>query len=238
MKTILSSLIIILILPFISCNIVQAQFIKGNGHVTESERKVSNFSYVEIEDGIDLYLSQKTGNELKIEADENLHEYIVTKVEGDVLKIYLSKSINNAKSLRVYLSIEDIKGLSASGGSDVETKGTLKLNDFSAICSGGSDLRLEIEANELKLKASGGSDGIMKGKANVFKGMATGGSDIKSFELESNDCYIEVSGGSDAEVQVKGRLTARGSGGSDIIYHGSPTNIDSNMSGGSDLIHQ
>jgi len=237
MKSILSSMVLIQMLLINSCTSVQAQFIKGDGNVTKSERNISNFSYIEIEDGIDLYLSQGTSIELSIEADQNLHEYITTKVEGDVLKISLSKNIWKSKSLKVYLKVIDIKGLEASGGSDVETNGTLKLNDFSVICSGGSDVRLEVEANELKLKASGGSDGFIKGKTNVFKGKASGGSDIKAFDLETNDCFVEVNGGSDAEINVNGKLMARGSGGSDVSYTGKPTNIDSNMSGGSDLIH-
>jgi hypothetical protein len=238
MKSILSSIAIIQFLFIMSCNSVQAQFLKGDGNVTNSERKILNFSYIEIEDGIDLYLSQSSSVELSIEADQNLHEYIVTKVEGDVLKIYLSKNIWKSKSLKVHLKVVDIKGLEASGGSDVESSGSLKLNDFSAICSGGSDIRLDVDANELKFKASGGSDGFIKGKVNVFKGMASGGSDIKAFDLKSNDCFVEVNGGSDAEIYVNGKLLARGSGGSDVSYKGNPTNIDSNMSGGSDLIHQ
>jgi len=159
-------------------------------------------------------------------------------VEGDVLKINLSKNVYKAKSLKVYLTIIDIKGLQASGGSDVETNGTLKLDDFSAICSGGSDIRLVVDANELKFKASGGSDGFITGKAKDFKAMASGGSDIKAFDLEAVDCAVEISGGSDAEINTIGKLIARASGGSDVLYKGNPTNIDSNMSGGSDLIHQ
>jgi hypothetical protein len=227
--------LLICILP-LSC--INAQFNKGDGNITKSERKISDFNYIEVEDGIDLYLTQGNTTELTIEADQNLHEYIVTEVEDDVLKIHLSKIILRAKSIKVYLNVVNIKGLIASGGSDVQTSGTLKLNDFSAICSGGSDIKLNIEANELKFKASGGSDGFISGKASIFNAMASGGSDIKAFDLSVTDCQIEISGGSDAEINVAGQLKAQGSGGSDISYKGNPSNIDSNMSGGSDLIHR
>lgn len=239
MKTILKQPVLyVMFLCILPLSCMNAQFHKGDGNVTKSDRKISNFNYVEVEDGIDLYLSQDSANELVIEADQNLHEYIVTEIDNDILKIHLSKIILKAKSIKVYLKIVNIKGLSASGGSDVETNGILKLDDFSAICSGGSDIRLNIEAGELKFKASGGSDGFIQGKANIFKAMASGGSDIKAYELESTDCYVETSGGSDAEINVVGKLSARGSGGSDVSYKGKPSNIDSNMSGGSDLIHQ
>jgi hypothetical protein len=228
------AIILFCMFPAVSMN---GQFNKGDGNVTKSERKINSFQYVEVEDGIDLYLTQGDENELVVEADQNLLQYVETKTESDVLKIYLSKNIFKAKSLKAHLKFKELKGLSASGGSDVETVNTLKLQDFSAICSGGSDIRLNIQTNELHLKVSGGSDGFMRGNAKVFKTLASDGSDIKAFDLETAECYVEVSGGSDAEVHATSKLFARGSGGSDISYKGSPENINSDMSGGSDLIH-
>lgn len=238
MKTNYKLLIISLIaFNFFTYQFLQAQFIKGDGNVTKSERNVSSFKSVEVEDGIDLYISQGSKESLEIEADQNLHQYIMTEVNGDNLRIFLSKSIRKAKTLKIKLSVVDIKGLSASGGSDIYTQGSLKLNDLSVICSGGSDIRLEIETAELKFKASGGSDGYIKGTAKVFKAKASGGSDIKASGLEAGTCEIEVTGGSDAEIHATGELQVRATGGSDVSYKGKPSKIDSNMSGGSSLHH-
>ncbi|NJO91954.1 MAG: hypothetical protein HC831_25530 [Chloroflexia bacterium] len=90
---------------------------------------------------------------------------------------------------------------------------------------------------ELKFKASGGSDGYIKGSAKNLQAKASGGSDIHASGLTAGDCEIEVTGGSDAKVNVNGKLYVRGSGGSDVSYSGKPTHVDSNMSGGSDLMH-
>ena len=232
----------ILLISFIAFNfftyqLLHAQFIKGDGNVTKSERTISSIKSIEVEDGIDLYLSQGNSESLHIEADQNLHQYIKTETDGDNLRIYLSKIVRKASSLKIYLTIKDIKGLSASGGSDVYTENLLKLNTLSVICSGGSDVKIAVEANELKLKARGGSDAYVKGTAKNFKAKASGGSDIKASGLETGNCHIEISGGSDAEINVKGELYVRASGGSDISYKGKPSRIDSNMSGGSSLHH-
>lgn len=238
MKTNYRLLLISLIaFNFFTYQILQAQFIKGDGNVTKSERNVSSFKSVEVEDGIDLYITQGSKESIVVEADQNLHQYIQTEINGDNLRIYLSKGIRKATTLKIMLTVVDIKGLSASGGSDVYTEGMLKFNDLSVICSGGSDIRLEIEAAELKFKASGGSDGYIKGIAKVFKAKASGGSDIKASALEAGSCEIEVTGGSDAEVHATTELFVRATGGSDVSYKGKPTKIDSNMSGGSSLHH-
>jgi len=97
MKTCIISFIILFTFHVVSIN---AQFLKGDGNVVKSERKVSSFNYIEVEDGIDLYVTQGNDNELVIEADQNLVQYFVIKKEEDVLKIQLSKSIYKAKSLK------------------------------------------------------------------------------------------------------------------------------------------
>ena len=230
-------LISLIVFNFFTYQFLQAQFIKGDGNVTKSERKISTFKSIEIEDGIDLYISQGNKEHLEVEADQNLHQYIQTEVNGDNLRIYLSKGVRKATTLRIQLTIVDIKGLSATQGSDVYTKGVLKLGNLSVICSGGSDVKLEIETNELKFKVSGGSDGYIKGIAKIFKAKASGGSDIKATDLEAGSCEIEITGGSDAEIHATTELLVRASGGSDVSYKGKPSKIDSNMSGGSSLHH-
>ncbi len=217
---------------------ILAQFVKGNGNVTKSNREISGIKYVQVEDGIDLYLYMNGNEKLGIEADENLHDLIKTEKDGDKLHIYLSKSVRKAKSLKVHLSVLDLKGVRASGGSDVDSRDLIKVNDLSLVCSGGSDINMEVEANELKSKASGGSDCDLSGKVKIFRAEASGGSDIEAFKLESEECYVEVSGGSDTNVYATSKLFVKASGGSDVSYKGNPHPVNANMSGGSDLHHE
>ncbi|NJO91955.1 MAG: hypothetical protein HC831_25535, partial [Chloroflexia bacterium] len=102
---------------------------------------------VEVENGIDLYISQGNSETLKIEADQNLHQYVKTEMEGDNLRISLSKIVRKAKTLRVYLTVKQIKGIGVSGGSDLYTETKLESNSLSIICSGGSDAKIEVEVN-------------------------------------------------------------------------------------------
>jgi len=229
------AVIFLLVIILLFNGYASSQFLKGNGKVEKKERPVSFFHTVEIQDGIDLFITQGLSENLVVEADENLHQYIETEINEGILKIHLSKMVWKSKSLKVYLTIKNIKALSASGGSDIKSVNLLKLEELSVICSGGSDVNLNIDAGKLKFKASGGSDGFLSGTAKTFLGKASGGSDIKAFELKTVDSYIEVTGGSDAEISVSRNLNVSGSGGSDVSYKGKPVNIDSQMSGGSSL---
>jgi len=226
---------IFLLLGFGSTNCVRAQFIKGNGNVTKSVRQVNGIQSVGVGSGIDLYLSQGNQESLEIEADENLHEYLKTEMEGTHLKIYMEKWVRNSRTLKVYLTVKDLKGLKASGGSDVFSQSVLKLESLELKCSGGSDVNLDLEVGDLSVEISGGSDARLKGIADIFSAKTSGGSDLKAADLKTAKCTIEASGGSDAWVQVTGELEIHASGGSDVYYSGDPEKVNSKSSGGSDV---
>lgn len=211
---------------------------KGNGKVTKSSRQVSGIRYIMIEDGLDLYLYMGGNEKLSIEADENLHDLIKTEVDGDKLHIYLSKPVNRAKALKIHLSVTDIEGVKASGGSDVVAKEVIKFDKLDLLCSGGSDIDMEVSGNELNAKNSGGSDYSLSGKVKTLRVNASGGSDMDATKLEAEECYIKATGGSDINVFATTKLFVKASGSSDVSYRGNPQPINAKMTGGSDLSHR
>jgi len=63
------------------------QGISGNGNVIEESRDVSGFNGVHVSSGIDVYLTEGKDFELRVEADENLMEVILTELKDDMLVI-------------------------------------------------------------------------------------------------------------------------------------------------------
>jgi hypothetical protein len=233
-KKISSSLILLSLACFLLPLSMLAQGVKGDGNVTKESRKVSDFHAVKVSSGIDLYLTQGNTVSLEIEADKNLHEHIATEVKDGVLKIYVKKSIRQAKEMNAYLTFKEIDALVASGGSDVENSGTMNLKKLKIDCSGGSDAQLNLKVDELKCVTSGGSDSYLSGEARIFYAKSSGGSDLHAMELKATECEIESSGGSDARVYATEKLTIESSGGSDVYYKGDAL-VNAHSSGGSDI---
>ena len=50
--------------------------IKGSKIVTTSIKEVGSFDALEVDDNLEVYLEQGEKNELKIEADDNLHDIV------------------------------------------------------------------------------------------------------------------------------------------------------------------
>lgn len=79
----------------------KAEKIKGSKVVTSSIQQVKPFTMIEVEDNIEIYLEKGVKSEIKIEADDNLHDAISLKVENNILIISTSKEIQGFKKLSV-----------------------------------------------------------------------------------------------------------------------------------------
>lgn len=224
----------LLLVVFISA--VHAQ--KTVKDVNAGKRNISGFHAIEISGGIDLYLSQ--GDEaVAVSANTVEHrDRIITSVENGVLKIWYDWKSNfridwgNYK-LKAYVSAKNLDMLRASGGSDVDIDGTLKVSKLELRISGGSDFSGKVELNDLKVEASGGSDVSISGKADRLSVEASGGSDFKGYELSTDICNVDASGGSDIYITVNKELSASASGGSDVYYKGNGLIRDMRTSGSS-----
>ena len=208
---------------FMSCGVDLFNRIEGNRNVVTENRQIDNdFTRVKVSSGIDLYISQGSKTSLTVEADENLHDYIVTRVDGNQLKIYVDGNIWRAKAKKVYLTVTDIEELRATSGSDVISESVIKASDLDVSTSSGADMNIEVEADNITSSSSSGSDLRIKGTAKTHTTSATSGSSVHAYGLESKDVMAKVSSGADITVFASESIEAKASSGGDIRYKGSP----------------
>lgn len=234
MKTIKQGIVLLFISAiFASCGVDMFNRIDGDRNVVSKERKIGeDFSRVKVSSGIDLYIKQGNKTELTVEADENLHDYIITEVRGDQLKIYVDGNIWRAKARKVYLTVISIEELKATSGSDVFSQGVIKAKDLDLSTSSGADMRIEIDAYNVTTHSSSGSDLRVSGKANTHETSASSGSSINAYGLESKEVTAKVSSGADIGVFASESINARASSGGDIRYKGNPEKVNKKTSSG------
>lgn len=208
---------------------------KEYGPIEKETRNVSGFDAINVSSGIDVYLTMGSGENVEVEAEEDLLEHLVTEVRGGTLKIYFEKSFIWNKSAKVYVEAKNINGISASGGSDVIGKNILESRDLELKASGGSDIKLEVKTRSLDVDVSGGADIILSGLTDQLQANSSGGSDLRALELIAKRARLEASGGADIKVHVEDEIDARASGGADIAYRGNPEVINSKTSSGADI---
>ena len=205
-------------------------------------RSVGEFHGISVSSGIDLYLTQKNFQEVRVEADEEDIEDLITKVEGGILKIYMKEkswSLFNMgwghSARKVYVSFKTLDRLEASAGSDMESQSVLNLNNLELDASSGSDVKLELNADQVRVTTSSGSDIKLKGKANYIQANASSAGDIDAADFQTKRCDASASSGSDIRVYATEQLDANASSGADIAYFGNPSRKNINESSGGDI---
>ena len=210
----------------------------GNSEKTEI-RKVEGFTAIKVSSGIDLYLTMADKQEVKIVANNELMDEIITKVEGETLHIYMKKSnwFNWGRTgpRKAYVQINELNAIHASAGSDVRSENTLEGASLEVKSSSGSDVYLDVIYKNVSVDCSSGSDAKITGKAKYFDAEASSGSDIHAQDFKTQNAKLRASSGSDISVNVSDELTARASSGADIKYYGNPKSKNIDESSGGDV---
>ncbi|MCF7569218.1 DUF2807 domain-containing protein [Sabulilitoribacter arenilitoris] len=240
-KIIVATLLAILSLTLFSCNfdINMNSGVRGNGNVQIEERNITeSFSAIKATEGLDVYLTQANSESITVEADENLHELILTEVVDGVLKIHTSKNIGRASSKKIMLSFKDISAITSTSGSDVYSTNTINANHLKLKSTSGSDMKLEVSTSTLECKSTSGSDLKLSGKTGRLIAEATSGSDIKAANLVAESSQVKATSGADITVNTSKELTASASSGGDIKYYGNPEKVNKNKSSSGSVIKQ
>ncbi len=219
-----------------SCNVDFLNRVQGNRNVITKQRKVNeDFTRVKVGNGLDLYVSQGDTNSITVEADENLHELIITEFRSGMLKIYSEKNIGRAKAKKVYVTIKNLEELKASSGSNLYSQNTLDANSLDISVSSGASMKVEVKANTITASSSSGADMRLIGEADNFEGSASSGSSTKANKLKVRNATVKASSGGDISIHTTESINARASSGGDIRYYGEPKTVSKNSSSGGSI---
>jgi hypothetical protein len=235
----LTRIIITSIIGFLmlSCNFSMnlGDGVDGNRDVVKVDRDISSdFRAIKVSQGLDLYITQSNEVSISVEADENLHELIMTEVENGVLKIYVNENIRRAASKKIMLNVTDILAIKATSGSDVYSTNIIEVDDLELNTTSGANMKLTVNTEQLVCKATSGSDLKLSGKTKTLNASATSGSDIDAISLSAETSDVKATSGADISVNTSKELTARATSGGDVRYSGNPEKVNkSDSSSGS-----
>jgi hypothetical protein len=222
-----SLLLITALIVATSC--ADAQFRKtiyGNGEVKKESRKAMNFSSIRVSTGINVYLSQGDQESITVEADANLHEYIITEIKGGVLHVYTDVNIRKAEARKVYVTMRTIESIKTSSAGDVEGLTPIIADILELSTSSAGDINIEVKAKEIKASTSSSGDITLRGTADILTGETSSAGDLKASEFTVREAYLSASSAGDIRITVTEKLKARASSAGDIFYGGTPKYVD------------
>lgn len=206
--------------------------VKGSGNIKEESRSEGSFRSISTSGSYNVYITQGAKHDIRIEADDNLLPLIVTKVSGNNLEIYTKKGydVKPSKSINIYVTLDQLEGLSSSGSGGFYGKGQLKGDRMKFSFSGSTNTELDLNANDLRVEVSGSSRLNLKGNIPATKYQISGSADVEALDLQSANAEIAISGSGKLDLAVEKKLDVSVSGMGKIRYKGSPT-INQSSSG-------
>ena len=146
---------LLLLLLFTSLSFAQhKEKIKGSKIVTLEPKEISSFNEIEIEDNLEVFLERGEKNEIKIEADDNLHEIIEFDLKDNILRIYTSKEAINYKKLIVRVTYTNtLDMVSTKNQSSVNAIQQILLDNITFKTNDNSQLYLNVNSKNFILQA-------------------------------------------------------------------------------------
>ena len=205
------------------CREIAGERVRGSGHVITENRTASGFNSIDVSGAIDVYIKQDSTSSVKVEADDNILEYIEVHTDGSTLEIYTEDNIRLKPShkIKVYVSNPEYKDLQVGGASSIRSENEITSADVLNVdISGASEGRLEVNAPKVSVNLTGASNANIKGKTKDFEGSASGASEIRGFDLLTENAEVDASGASNIEVYASVKIAGQASGASGVNYKG------------------
>ncbi len=216
--------------------------VKGNGNIQSTTRKEGNFKSISAAGSFDVFFSQGTENEIKIEADENLMKYIVTEVENGVLKIKTRNGINirPTQDVRVYITSPQYEDITLAGSGNVEAQTKITSgNRIKFSIAGSGDIKVpDIDAPKVEVHIAGSGKVQGAGLTKDVEVHVAGNGDVELKDLKAENGEIHIAGSGSVWVYTSMKLEVHVAGSGDIHYYGNPTDIKQKLAGSGNLIKE
>ncbi len=236
MKEFKYTLLLLLILGSSSCYFNTRETIYGSGNVVSEEREIDDFTGLKVSSGIDVIIRQGKEVSLELEADDNLHEAIITRVVDHTLKIYTDKNIRRARSKKVYLVYTDLNSIRISSAGDVKGENTLETDHLDIDLSSAGDLDLEVEAGKITCDISSSGDARLSGKADILEASLSSAGDLYAYDLRTRKAEVRCSSAGDARVYATEEFDLRSSSAGSIYYKGGGQVVNSHTSSAGSIV--
>ncbi|MBR3827451.1 MAG: DUF2807 domain-containing protein [Alistipes sp.] len=224
--------ILLATIGMVACSVME--FAKGE--VIEKSFTISGeVNGIAVSDGFDVVVDPTMPRgEVRVITHTDVMDNVDIEVVGTTLNIDLNNWALRAMTLKVKVPAYDFNAIAVSGGVDFEWH-DCTVASLSVAASGGSDVEITANSEEINIATSGGADVEIDGSCKHLTITASGGSDVDASKLRAEDVEVTTSGGADVDVYATNSLKAHASGGSDVRYGGNPTTKDIKESGGADI---
>jgi len=211
--------------------------INGEGPSVTQDRNGGTFDEIHSKGSFDINITDGPTHSVKVEAQENIQQYIVVENKGNELHISNKKGYNlkTDKAITIHITAPALQAIHSAGSGNIKSENMLTGSDKFQIKSAGSgNIIVDIETSSLNTSIAGSGNITLKGKTKDMDASIAGSGNIKARDLQSAVTSISIAGSGNAEVVATEKLSTRIAGSGDVKYWGNAS-VDSKVMGSGSL---
>jgi hypothetical protein len=198
-----------------------SQFLLSQNSVTKN---LDDFKKVTSFDQIDVQLIIAEENKIIINGKDASEVEVVNKNGELKIKMPFDKLLKG-DNISVILFCNNINAVEANEGSRIASESIFKTNNFNIIAKEGSQIKINIEVNNLQAKVSDGSIVDLTGNSTSQDILVFAGGIYNAKKLISNKTIITANAGGEANIYSKEFVDAKVRAGGIILIYGKPKEI-------------
>lgn len=200
--------------------------VKGKGEMTTVSFPCGDFSKLTVEIFGELYYTAEESDDVTIELQENLVEYLAIKTDNGTLTIDSERSFNitdDSKNPKIYVSAPMLEKLQVDGLITIKKADKITADSFELDLSGICDGKLDLDVKELNADISGMGNIVLTGTADNAHIEMSGTGNFEAIDLQTKETIIDTSGMGNVEISCSDKLTVDISGIGGVTYKGNPS---------------
>ncbi len=227
-----AALMFVLILSLTGCTI---SMVTGSGKVVTSNRPVSGFTTLLFAGIGDITITQGASESLKIDAEDNIMDKIVTTVKNGQLYIGFEREnwqdlVNPTKGIKFSLTVKNLSSLELSGVGSI-TAPTFKASSLTIKVGGAGSIDLaKLDVGSAIVNMSGAGNVKLGGRVTDLNATLSGLGNFECGDLQAATAKVNMTGAGGATIWAKDSLDVSITGAGTVGYYGTPK-LSKNVTG-------
>lgn len=218
---------------FSSCEKDWVDVVRGTGPIVSEDRTTPSYKEISLNIPADVYIFQGENEGITIEAQDNVHDVIDTRVRNNELDIKFENGVivKRFEPIKVYITTMDITEIRIAGSGNVYNETPIVTDELNVKISGSGNVDLHgIDTPKMEARISGSGKVYLSGFCANQYIQISGSGNIHAFNLISETADVSISGSGKTELTATDYLHAEISGSGNVYYKGHP-DIESHISG-------
>ncbi|HEY1018092.1 MAG TPA: head GIN domain-containing protein [Sediminibacterium sp.] len=224
MKHILLFLTVIM-LTATSCRWFGYKRVVGNGNLETQDRPIQQAERIKLAGSYDVEITQGPTTSVKVEADENILPYILTRSEDGFLiiksKDHISLSTDN--TIKIFITTPKLEQVNLAGSGNIIGKSKFTGGDKLTLkIAGAGDMKMEVNTPSIEAEIAGSGSMTLTGETRDQRIRISGVGDYIGEALKSENAVVKIAGSGNVKLFAAATLDVNIAGVGSVYYKGSP----------------